>query len=51
MTDVEDIDLLINLDRAAEQLGIAIPEDLIASAATLIKDGEACKTVSICAIL
>ncbi len=42
MTDVEDIDLLINLDRAAE-LGITIPEDLMASAATLIKDGEVVK--------
>ena len=39
MTDVDDIDLLINLDRAAE-LGINIPEELISSAATIIKDGE-----------
>jgi len=39
MTSVDDIDLLINLD-LADQLGIKIPADLEAKAATLIKNGE-----------
>jgi len=38
MTDVQDISLLINLDSAAK-LGITIPEDLVNSASTIIKDG------------
>ncbi len=39
MTSVEDIDLLVNLDNA-DRLGITIPEDLIANAATVIENGE-----------
>ena len=38
MTSVDDIDLLVNLDVAAK-LGITIPEDLIAKAATVIANG------------
>jgi len=39
MTDPSDISLYINLD-IAEQLGIDVPEDLQAKAASLIKNGE-----------
>ena len=39
MTSVEDIDLLVNLDNA-DRLGITIPEDLTANAATVIENGE-----------
>ena len=39
MTSVDDIDLLVNLDNAAE-LGITIPADLIEKAATVIENGE-----------
>lgn len=42
MTSVEDIDLLVNMDLAAK-LGITIPADLEAKAATLIKDGNIIK--------
>ncbi|WP_210411559.1 ABC transporter substrate-binding protein [Oceanispirochaeta crateris] len=42
MTSVEDIDLMINLDLAAE-LGITIPADLQEKAATLVKNGEIIK--------
>ncbi len=42
MTSVDDIDLLVNLDLAAK-LGITIPSDLEASAATVIKNGEIIK--------
>jgi putative ABC transport system substrate-binding protein len=42
MTSVDDIDLLVNLDLAA-QLGITIPADLQKKAATLIKNGEIIK--------
>lgn len=42
MTSVDDIDLLINLD-LAEKLGITIPADLEAKAATIIKNGEIIK--------
>ena len=39
MTSVEDIDLLLNLDVAAE-LGISFPAELIENAATIIENGE-----------
>ncbi len=39
MTSVDDIDLLVNLDIAA-QLGITIPADLVSKAATVIENGE-----------
>ena len=36
MTSVDDIDLFVNLKIAAE-LGIDVPEDLVAKAATVIR--------------
>lgn len=42
MTSVDDIDLLVNLDLAAK-LGISIPSELKAKAATVIKNGEMIK--------
>ena len=39
MTDASDVDLLINLDVAA-QLGLTFPDDIIATAKTIIKDGQ-----------
>lgn len=38
MTSVDDIELVVNLD-VAKELGISIPADLIAKAATVVKDG------------
>jgi len=39
MTDPGDVDLLINLDQA-KFLGLTIPDDIIAKANTIIKDGK-----------
>lgn len=39
MTSVDDIDLFVNLD-VAQELGIVIPEDLIAKAATVVRNGS-----------
>ncbi len=39
MTSVDDIELVVNLDVAAE-LGISLPADLVAKAATVVKDGK-----------
>jgi putative ABC transport system substrate-binding protein len=42
MTDASDVDLLINLD-VAKELGLTIPQDILASANTIIKDGKPIK--------
>jgi putative tryptophan/tyrosine transport system substrate-binding protein len=42
MTDASDVDLLVNLDEA-KQLGLTLPQDVIASANTIIKDGKLIK--------
>jgi len=42
MTEASDVDLLINLD-VADDLGLTFPEDVIASANTIIEDGELIK--------
>ncbi|WP_319407821.1 ABC transporter substrate-binding protein [uncultured Desulfosarcina sp.] len=42
MTEASDVDLLINLD-VADELGLTFPEDVIASANTIIEDGELIK--------
>lgn len=42
MTEASDVDLLLNLDVAA-QLGLTFPDDIIASAKTIIKDGQLTK--------
>ena len=42
MTDASDVDLLINLD-VADQLGLTFPDDIIATAKTIIKDGKLSK--------
>ncbi|MDT8297340.1 MAG: ABC transporter substrate-binding protein [Spirochaetaceae bacterium] len=39
MTSVDDIDLFVNLD-VAQELGIDIPENLIAKAATVVRNGS-----------
>jgi putative ABC transport system substrate-binding protein len=39
MTDASDVDLLINLDVAAE-LGLVFPQDVIDKANTIIKNGK-----------
>lgn len=39
MTDASDVDLLINLD-VAEELGLTFPEDIVASANTIVEDGK-----------
>ena len=39
MTDPSDVDLLVNLDVAAN-LGLRIPEDVVAKAKTIVKDGK-----------
>lgn len=38
MTSVDDIELVVNLD-VAKELGITLPADLVAKAATVVKDG------------
>ena len=42
MTEASDVDLLLNLD-VATQLGLTIPDDIIATAKTIIKDGQLSK--------
>jgi putative ABC transport system substrate-binding protein len=42
MTEASDVDLLINMD-VADELGLTFPEDVIASANTIIEDGELIK--------
>jgi putative ABC transport system substrate-binding protein len=42
MTEASDVDLLINLD-VADELGLTFPEDVIASANTIIEDGKLIK--------
>ena len=42
MTDASDVDLLLNLD-VANDLGLTFPEDVIAKANTIIKDGKLIK--------
>lgn len=42
MTDASDVDLLINLD-VAKQLGLTIPQDILAKANTIIKNGKLIK--------
>lgn len=42
MTDASDVDLLINLD-VAEELGLSFPDEVIASANTIIEDGKLIK--------
>lgn len=39
MTSVDDIELVVNLD-VADELGISIPAELTAKAATVVKDGK-----------
>ena len=39
MTDASDVDLLINMD-VADELGLVFPEDIVAKANTIIKDGK-----------
>ena len=39
MTDPGDVDLLVNLDQA-KFLGLTIPDDIIAKANTIIKEGK-----------
>ncbi len=39
MTSVDDIELVVNLDVAAD-LGISLPAELVAKAATVVKDGK-----------
>ena len=42
MTDASDVDLLINLD-VANELGLAFPEDVVAAATSIVKDGQLIK--------
>lgn len=42
MTDASDVDLFINLD-VADELGLTIPEDIIAKANTIFEDGKLIK--------
>jgi putative ABC transport system substrate-binding protein len=42
MTDASDVDLLLNLD-VANEIGLTFPEDVLAKANTLIKDGKLIK--------
>lgn len=42
MTDASDVDLLVNLDVAAE-LGLTFPEDVLSTANSVIKDGKLTK--------
>ena len=42
MSDASDVDLLINLD-VADELGLTFPDDVIASANTIIEDGKLIK--------
>jgi len=42
MTEASDVDLLINLDVAGE-LGLTVPDDVLATATTIIEDGQLIK--------
>lgn len=42
MTDASDVDLLINLD-VANELGLTLPQDVVASANSIVKDGKLIK--------
>lgn len=42
MTEASDVDLLINLDVAGE-LGLTVPDDVLATATTIVEDGQLIK--------